>query len=175
MEAAVTITPQVGGLHRIELDGPFAHPHWLAFLCGGLSASGVAVVSGRAVRPEPMRWVADFLVEGPVEGLDVAALAGRRPPRRDAAVPHLASYDVQRQPDGQLVLTIEAADALGFLGRLLSRISLLTLLPSALEISTENGRISDRFVLSGIGSAPPSDEVLEALDGMLAAMVTVTA
>lgn len=175
VEAEVTITPEAGGLHRVALDGPFAHPHWLAFLCGGLSAEGVAVVSGEAVRPEPMRWTGHFLLDGAVDGLDVVALAGRRPPRRDATVPHLTSYDVRRQADGQLSLAIEAADSLGFLGRLLSRISLLTLLPSALEISTDAGRISDRFVLSGIGSTAPSDEVLEALKGMLAGMTAVTA
>jgi hypothetical protein len=175
VEAVASITAAPGGLHRVQLDGPFAHPHWLAFLCGGLSAAGVAVVSGVAVRPEPLCWTAHFLVSGPVEGLDVVALAGRRPPRRDATVPHVTSYDVTRQADGQLSLTVEAADSLGFLGRLLSRISLLTLLPSALEISTERGRISDRFVLSGIGSAAPSEEVHEALQGMLAGMTAVTA
>ena len=169
-EATATIVAESGGLHRVELDGAFAHPHWLAFLCGGLSAARVAVVSGQAFREDPLRWVGHFLVEGPVEGLDVVALAAKRPTVRDAASPVLSSYSVTRRRDADLDLSVEADDTLGFLGRLLSRVSLLTLLPVELEIATVGGRITDRFVLSGIGSSSPSDEVLDALQAMLRAM-----
>ena len=166
----MTIVPHAGGLHRVDLDGAFAHPHWLAFLCSGLSVEGVAVVSGEASRPEPMRWTGHFLLDGPVEGLDIVALTGRRSALRDSASPVLSSYSVARRSDGDLELRVEAPDALGFLGRLLSRVSLLTLLPVGLEIATVGGRIVDTFVLSGIGTAAPSTEVAEALEQMLGTM-----
>ncbi|MCU1603033.1 MAG: hypothetical protein JWO22_3742 [Frankiales bacterium] len=169
-EATATIETQAGGLHRVELAGSFGHPHWLAFLCSGLSAKGVAVVSGKASRPEPMRWEGHFLLDGQVDGLDVIELAGRRSTVRDSAAPALSSYSVVRRTDGDLELKVQAPDALGFLGRLLSRVSLLTLLPAGLEIATVNGGIVDTFVLSGIGSAAPSAEVVDALEQMLAAM-----
>ncbi|MCW2673142.1 MAG: hypothetical protein JWP14_1731 [Frankiales bacterium] len=172
MTAEATADVQVlpGGRHRIELAGSFTHPHWLAFLCGGLSAAGVSVVSGRAQRAAPMQWHGHLLVDGPIGGVDVVALASRRPAVRDAASPLLTAHSVSRRADGRFELSIEAPDALGFLGRLLSRVSLLALLPAEVEIATVAGRISDRFVLSGIGTTPPDDEVLDALRTMLASM-----
>ncbi|MCW2543697.1 MAG: hypothetical protein JWM40_1249 [Frankiales bacterium] len=159
-------------MHELSLEGAFTHPHWLAFLCGGLSAARVSVVSGNAVRLSPMQWKGQFLVDGPVEGLDVLKLAATRPTVRDATTPRLSSYAIARRTDGQLELKVTAPDSLGFLGRLLSRISLLTLLPSGLEISTVKGDISDVFVLTGIGTAGVNDEVAGALEAMLAPMVT---
>jgi hypothetical protein len=169
-EATADVQAQSDGRHRIELAGAFTHPHWLAFLCGGLSAAGVSVVSGRAVRAAPMQWEGQLLVEGAVERVDVVALASRRPTVRDAVSPVLTGHSVSRRADGRVELSLEAPDELGFLGRLLSRVSLLTLLPTEVEIATVGGRISDRFVLSGIGSTPPSDEVLDALRAMLGSM-----
>lgn len=166
-EATATIVADGQGRHRVELGGAFGHPHWLAFLCGGLSASGVSVVSGHAYRRTPLHWEGSFLVEGPVAGLDVVRLAADRPSARDAGTPVLSSYAATRRKDDDLELHVEAIDALGFLGQLLRRLSLLTLLPVELEIATVGGRISDRFVLSGIGSSSPSDEVLVAMTSML--------
>jgi hypothetical protein len=117
-----------------------------------------------------MQWEGQLLVEGAVEGVDVVALASRRPTVRDAVSPVLTGHSVSRRADGRVELSLEAPDELGFLGRLLSRVSLLTLLPTEVEIATVGGRISDRFVLSGIGSTPPSDEVLDALRAMLGSM-----
>jgi hypothetical protein len=161
-----------GGQHRLSLEGAFTHPHWLGFLCSGLSSARVSVVSGSAVRPRPLHWEGHFLVEGPVDGLDVLALASTRPLVRDASTPVLTTYAVERRADGQLELRVQAPDSLGFLGRLLSRVSLLTLLPSEIEIATLGGTITDRFVLGGIGIAPPNDEVLGALRSMLDQMLT---
>ncbi|MFN2537716.1 MAG: hypothetical protein ABR549_06135 [Mycobacteriales bacterium] len=169
-QATAEVLVQQDGLHRVELLGSFPHPHWLAFLCGGLSAAGVSVVSGRAVRSAPLLWEGHLVVAGMVADLDIVALASRRPPTRDAAAPALSWATVERRYDGRLELRLEAADALGFLGRLLGRISLLTLLPSEVEIATEDGRICDRFVLSGIGTSSPGDDVLDALRAMLAGM-----
>ena len=174
-QATAQVHVQPGGLHRVELAGSFAHPHWLAFLCGGLSAHGVSVVSGHAARTGPLLWEGHLLVESDfadldLSDLDIVALAGRRPPMRDAAAPVLSWSVVERRADGLLYLSLEAPDALGFLGRLLGRMALLTLLPTEVEITTVGGRISDRFVLSGIGSSAPSEDVLDALRAMLGNM-----
>jgi hypothetical protein len=170
-DATAALTAQPYGLHRVEVRGAFSHPHWLAFLCAGLSARGVSVVSGSATKHGPMQWEAQFTVEGPVDGVDVLALAAMRPVTRDPAAPVLREYVLTRRADAQLELRIEAPDSLGFLGRLLSRISLLTLLPSEVEIATVNGAISDRFVLGGIGTAAPSEQVLVSLKEMLEPML----
>ncbi len=171
-DATATFTPTRDGQHRLDLEGAFTHPHWLAFLCGGLAATGVSVVSGRAVRDAPMRWTGHFVVDAsatrtPLDSLDPVALAGLRPAVRDTAVPRLTSFEVRRRADRRLEVRLEAPDELGFLGRLLSRISLLTLLPSELEIHTVRGTVEDRLVLGGIGGTPPSEEVLGPLEELL--------
>ena len=169
-EATAAVARRPDGLTAVDLEGAFPHPHWLAFLCGGLSAAGVSVVSGRASRPTPLSWRGQLLVDGDVAGLDLVALAGRRPPVRDATAPVLSWWSAERAADGLVALAVEAPDSLGFLGRLLSRVALLTLLPTEVEVATEAGRIKDRFVLSGIGATPPSEDVLVALRGMLTGM-----
>jgi hypothetical protein len=175
-DAIATLHPAEGGLHRLDLEGAFTHPHWLAFLCGGLSAAGVSVVSGRASRESPMHWSGHFVLDAsgsrtPVESLDLVGLSALRPAVRDASPPRLSSFAVGRRTDRQLEVHLEAPDELGFLGRLLSRISLLTLLPSELHIHTVRATIQDRLVLGGIGSTPPSEEVLGSLRELLGALV----
>jgi hypothetical protein len=171
-DSSATIRPADAGLQRIELTGLFSHPHWLAFLCGGLSAAGVDVVSGHAMRTAPMRWEAHFLVAGPAAGLDVLAMAWTKPEVRDSESPRLSSYALRRRADRQLELQLEAPDSLGFLGRLLSRVSLLALLPSELDIATVGGRIKDTIVLGSIGSGEPPEDLLVALEEMLSRLRT---
>ncbi len=171
-----SLAPADGGLHRLDLEGAFTHPHWLAFLCGGLSSAGVSVVSGSAHRDSPLRWTSHFLLDSsrartPLDLLDPVAMAAQRPAVRDPAVPVLTSFETRRRADRQIEVQVQAPDALGFLGRLLSRISLLTLLPSEVEINTVGATILDRLVLGGIGSAPPSDEVLVSLNDLLRGLV----
>ena len=153
--------------HSVDLSGTYTHPHWLAFLCGGLSAAGISVVSGRAVRLAGMDWEGRLQVTAPVSARDAAALASTRPLTRDAGRLRLSSYTLARRPDGQLVMQVEAPDELGFLGRLLSRVSLLALVPTELEIATVSGRIRDTVVLGGIGHVQPSEDVRAALHDLL--------
>jgi hypothetical protein len=154
-------------VHQVDLAGTYTHPHWLAFLCSGLSAAGVSVVSGTAVRREGMDWEGHLAVTGPMLSVDPAVLAATRPATRDAGRLQLTSYQVGRRADGQLVVTVEAIDELGFLGRLLSRVSLLALVPSAIEIATVGSVGQDTVVLGGIGHARPSDQVRVALEDLL--------
>jgi hypothetical protein len=174
-ETTALLRPCEDGLHELDLTGVFAHPHWLAFLCGGLAAAGVSVVSGQARRDSPLRWQGRLVLDGrgattPVTDLDVVALAGTRPMIRDIGSPALTSFQIRRRLDGQLDLQVDAPDELGFLGRLLRRVALLTLVPTEIEIATVRGTIQDRVVLGGIGTAPPSDEVLASLREMLTAL-----
>jgi len=142
------------------------HPHWLAFLCAGLARQRFSVVSGTA-RREGRTWTArlDVAGTGPLLA-DPVALASTRP-ERDAAVPRLGAYALVRRPDGLLALSVEAPDELGFLGRLLSRVSVLTLLPVEVDIATDAGTVRDRLVLGGIGSGALGEDVHGALDAML--------
>lgn len=153
--------------HQIDLAGNYDHPHWLAFLCSGLSAAGVAVVSGRAVRRATTHWEGHLVVSGPMAAVDPAALAATRPVRRDAGRLRLTSYQVVRRPDGHLAVEVEAPDELGFFGRLLSRVSLLALVPSELELATVGSVIQDTVVLGGIGHTRPSSSAQSALDDLL--------
>jgi UTP:GlnB (protein PII) uridylyltransferase len=95
------------------------------------------------------------------------ALAATRPLRRDPQPPQLVSSTVTRRSDGRLGLAVTAPDQLGFLGRLLGRISVLGLLPVEVDISTVGALVSDRFVLIGLRSGTVDADVAEALEGML--------
>lgn len=175
-DATATIRAAAGGLHRLDLAGAFLHPHWLAFLCGGLAGHGVSVVSGTAVRASPLHWEGQLLLDAssartPVGDLDPVALAALRPAVREAASPRLTSFEARRLADRRLEVEVCGPDELGFLGRLLSRVSLLTLLPAELHISTVRGEVRDRLVLVGIGSGTPGDDVLDALRRLLSGLV----
>ncbi|MCW2620627.1 MAG: hypothetical protein JWL64_229 [Frankiales bacterium] len=162
-----------GAGHRLTLTGTFDHPHWLAFLCAGLAAAEVSVLSGRARRSPAGVWDAAFEVQG-AQGLrtvDPVLLARTRPVRRDPEPPVLTTYALARRSAGPLELHVTAPDQAGFLGRLLSRISLLTLLPIELDIKTVGHTIEDRFAFAGMGGSAPDDELYEALDGMLRGFV----
>jgi hypothetical protein len=153
--------------HQLDLAGSYDHPHWLAFLCSGLSAAGVSVVSGRAVRGAATHWDGHLVVSGPMSAIDPMALAATRPVRRDAGRLRLTSYRIERRPDGQLEVDVEAPDELGFFGRLLSRVSLLALVPSEIELATVGSVIQDTVVLGGIGHTGVSSAAESALNDLM--------
>ena len=59
--------------------------------------------------------------------------------------------------DGALYLELKAADQIGFLSSLLSRMAFYSLFPDAMIIETIDGRIYDRFWIKGVGGNVPSD------------------
>ena len=174
----VAIGSRVVSAHglRWDLSGRFDHPHWLAHVCSGLADLGISVVTGRAVRRSTGIWdahldvdTADALIAP--EDVDLAALAVAPERPRESAALGLTAVAVSRRPDGFLVVEVSAADELGFLGRLLRRVSLLTLHPVEVSVATRDGVVDDRLVLSGIGSTVPSDEIGALLEHVLAGLL----
>lgn len=159
------------------MQGLFPHPHWIAFLFSGLAESQISVVSGRALRDDNHSWDArlplDFSrARATPEALDYVALAQRKPATADMVVPRLSRFEVLRLRDGALQMILEGPDQIGFLGRLLSRVSLLTLFPIDIEINTDAGTIRDRIVMRGIGGSAPVATTEEALATLLRGLVS---
>ena len=82
------------------------------------------------------------------------------------AAPQLGSFRIARRSDMQLEAHLEAPDQVGFLGRLLTRVSSLGLFPSEMEIATVSGRIKDRLVFRGIMKKAPTETVQKSLEAM---------
>ena len=161
---------------RWDLSGTYDHPHWLAHVCSGLGDSGIAVVAGQAVRQAGGAWQAHLDVDTsraivPVEEVDLAAIAGGARAGRDVVKLQLTSVTVTRLPDLMLQVDVSAYDELGFLGRLLRRVSLYGLYPSEVRVSTGDGVVHDRLVLTGMGASAPNETVAQQLSEVLAAHV----
>jgi hypothetical protein len=172
-----SITSAPGGLHELRLQGLFTHPLWVSFLFTGLFESQVSVVSGRALRDDSHCWDARLLLDfgrstSTPDGLDYVALAQRKPAAADMAAPRLSRFETLRLLNGSLQMVLEGPDQIGFLGRLLSRVSLLTLFPTEIEINTVAGAIHDRIVMRGIGNSAPPPTAEESLKTLLSGFVS---
>lgn len=169
-----------GGRSRITVSGSFTHPHWLAFLGSGLAQRGVSIVSGSVVRNPQRVWTGELEVDTsssprPLRPQDLVVLASTRA-QPSTAPPRLTGWSVSRRTDGLLDVQFSANDEIGLLGRLLSRLAVLTLLPYEAELCTVGGMATDRIVLGGVAGAVPSAEVelsLRALLGGLEASAAV--
>lgn len=181
MAAASSVPPsaavqrQPNGLVEVVLRGAFAHPHWLAYLLRGLAEREVSLMAGRATQIGEQDWDARVVLDFRAsqlqpEGLDYVTLAHQRMDMAALAAPQLGSFRITRRPDLQLEVLVEAPDQVGFLGRLLTRVSSLGLFPSEMEIATVNGRIKDRIVLRGILSKVPTETVHKSLEAMFRLM-----
>jgi len=161
-------------MHELRLQDRFYHPHWLAFLMSGLSQIKVSVVSGKAAQIAPQEWDVTLQLDfrGSVtvpERVDFRALT-EKTAVLDANSIQLNSYLITRRFDKAIEVHIQGLDQLGFLGRFLTKVSLLALYPIEVKIGTVGGRISDQIVLNGLGNSPPSEEQQAALDSMLRMM-----
>ena len=161
---------------RWDLSGTYDHPHWLAHVCSGLGDRGVSVVAGQAVRRAAGAWDAHLDVDTsraivPVDEIDVSAIAGGARVGRDVVQLQLMSVEVTRLPDLMLQVDVSARDELGFLGRLLRRVSLYGLYPSEVGVSTGDGVVHDRLVLTGMGASIPNEAVAQQLSDVLSAHV----
>jgi hypothetical protein len=157
---------------RWDLSGRYQHPHWLAHVCSGLTDRGISVMAGRAARRAAGEWDAHLDVDlsgavVPTLPEDVHALAAPTRRRNDRVELRLASVRLARLADGFLALDVTAPDELGFLGRLLRRVSLLSLYPVEVQVATHGGTVHDRLVLAGIGSSRPSEDIGEVLEQVL--------
>lgn len=160
------------GLYELKITGSFTHPHWMAFLFSGLAASGVSVVSGRAMQASSGLWEArltlDFasVVVRP-DTIDYVALALQKPAQTDARAPRLSRFQIARRMDRSLEVTLDGPDQIGFLGRVLGRMSLLMLFPVEMEITTVSGTIRDKIVVRGIGGTAPDESAKTSLETLL--------
>jgi hypothetical protein len=102
--------------------------------------------------------------------VDYVGLAGKTLPA-DLARVNLTGFRVSRREDQQLELELEGPDQIGFLGRILMRLSLLALFPSSMVINTVGGQIKDRIILHGIGGKGPAEAAKVSLEGTLKQMV----
>lgn len=165
------------GAVEVALRGAFSHPHWLAYLLRALAESQVSLVSGRAAQNDALDWDARIVLDfrqsqlAP-ETLDYVALAQQRFNLAALAAPQLGGFRITRRSDLQLEALLEAPDQVGFLGRLLTRVSSLGLFPSAMEIATVGGCIRDRIVFRGILNKAPTDTVQKSLEAMCRLMMT---
>lgn len=163
------------GLYSLSIKGQFTHPHWMAFLFAGLAMSGISVVSGRAVQAES-GWDAQISLDfsrsnAKPEALDYVAMALQKPLTTDATAPILIKFQITRRVDSSLEVALEGPDQIGFLGRILGRLSLLMLFPTEIEINTVSGTVRDRLVLRGIGGTPPTAVAQSSLETVLRALV----
>ncbi|RYG72996.1 hypothetical protein EON80_03635, partial [bacterium] len=123
----------------------------MAFLFSGLAASAVSIVSGRAMQGASGVWDArltlDFtsVVVRP-ESINYVGLALQKPALTDARAPKLTRFQIARRIDRSLEVTLDGPDQIGFLGRVLGRMSLLMLFPVEMEIATVTGNIRDKIV-----------------------------
>ena len=159
------------GLHELQMQGRFYHPHWLAFLLSGLSQFKISVVSGTAMLQEDQDWNAllqlDFQQSRALpDQLDYGSLAEKQA-AVDASPLQLSTFQVMRRLDKSLEVYLQGPDQLGFLGRFLTKVSLLGLYPSEVKIATNAGRMSDRIVLTGIAGSSPGEASQRSLDTML--------
>lgn len=165
------------GFVEVALRGAFSHPHWLAYLLRALAESQVSLVSGRAAQDDALDWDARIVLDFrqsqlQPEQLDYVALAQQRFNTATLAAPQLGGFRIMRRSDLQLETHLEAPDQVGFLGRLLTRVSSLGLFPSAMEIATVGGCIRDRIVFRGIMNKAPTDTVQKSLEAMCRLMMT---
>jgi hypothetical protein len=149
----------------------------MATLCTGLGERRLSIERAHATRARDWSWLAE---------LHVIALAGAHDPvtlpyiaLADADMDHpplplmLDRYELIESADhgGSLRLTLEAQDALGLLGSLLSSLATLLLFPIEMHIETRAGRAQDRLWLGGVGSSAPTAKAQEALRRLLASSI----
>lgn len=175
MRPTATIARNADGLYDLAVKGQFFHPHWVAHLFAGLAAQRVSIVSGRAAEEDELEWSASFTLDfagsaADPEAVDYVGLAGKTLPA-DLAKVVLTGFRVTRRDDQQLELELEGPDQIGFLGRILMRLSLLALFPSSMVINTVGGQIKDRIILHGIGGKGPAEAAKVSLEGTLRQMV----
>jgi hypothetical protein len=171
-EASVLRTPT--GLYEVKLKGRFSHPHWVAFLFADLAEKQVSVVSGRAVQSQSQEWdtrlTLDFGRSASLPSMLDYVLLAQRKPAIDMTIPRLSKFEIVRRRDEALEVRLEGPDQIGFLGRFLGRVSLLTLFPCDIEIATMANIMRDRIAFNGIGGQRPADEVQQLLQTMLNGM-----
>lgn len=175
MPPQISLVKSWNGGRQLRIQGEFLHPHWVAFLFSGLSNLKISVIGGTANSVTIRDWDAHFDLDFsgcslPPESIDYLALS-QQETSLAFAPPKLSTFHITRRPDQSLELLLQGPDQIGFLGRILVKLSLLTLFPCEMEIGTVAGRIQDRIVFRGISGMSPNESVEESLETILRGLV----
>jgi uncharacterized protein (TIGR02265 family) len=159
------------GVTSLRLEG-FFRPAWMAGLCAGLAERGVSIQRVEATAKDGW-WHADLQLDPPPE-VDPSQIPYAElidiTPELQASNLSIERYRLSDSPEhgGTLRLEIDARDSLGLLGQVLSFLAMLSLFPVAMRVETRDGRAYDRFWLSGVGRAAPTQQSRALLKRMLA-------
>lgn len=173
MESSFQLKPRDGSLRELALTGSFP-PRWPGNLTAALAAQNINIVSAHAVKKR-FEWDATFVLDlsqfsGDIDSVNFTELAYTEPDDLPDGAVQLTRYALQRLPTGDLEVSISGPDQIGFLARLLRRMTVLTLFPREFDIDTVSGRIKDRIVLGGIGNLMPTPAVMNSLENALQGM-----
>lgn len=163
-----------GALWRLCIWGWFP-PDW----CGNLSlhcyAARLSVVAAEALRVRASLWAGVFRLEPSARGAsprahDFVHMARHRP--TGVATPvaiSIESLRIEPVAGGRAArVQVWGPDRIGFLATVLDRMAFCGLHPQELSVrTTPDGRAEDRFVVQGVGGAPPTSAALEALEKRL--------
>ena len=169
------VTEAEAGCFQVRVEGPLS-TGWAGRLAASLAARRVNVIRGGGARRGTRLWLVELLVE-PLDRavdprtLDYLALAqeGQAPDHHDEASIVIDNFVLTRTAT-ELVVDVEAADALGFLDRLLRVFALYGLFPRELKVETRGRRVRDQFRLQGMAGQVPSLQVCEAVGLRLRAL-----
>jgi hypothetical protein len=156
---------------QLRMCGEFQRPLWIPYLFSGLSNLRVSVIRGTATRAANRDWNATFELDfrectRTPENIDYLALSQQQAALASAP-PTLSHFQITRRSDQSLEVLLQGPDQIGFLGGILTKLSMLTLFPIELEIDTVAGQIRDRIVFLGIGGMPPNESIENSLGAML--------
>jgi hypothetical protein len=186
MDAAAghVVPPTAGGCQVAEVEGGRFQVRvhgalttgWAGRLAAAMAARRLNVVRGGGSRRSGHLWDVELLLE-PLDrlvdprALDYLALAqeGQAPDHLDEASVVIDNFVLTRT-GSELVVDVEAVDALGFLDRLLRVFALYGLFPRELKLETRGQRVRDQFRLQGLAGQLPSLQVCEAVGLRLRAL-----
>lgn len=146
---------------RLQLWGPLPAT-WAAALGAGLFQAGIRVVRGYARRVDADAWLGEFDLEALDDAeepvlLDYLSMARADLAGLDPVPVRLTRYhrSLTAKHGGSLFLEVRAADRLGFLGGLLTRVARVGLVPEELALETFGRPVLDRFFLKTLAGEQP--------------------
>jgi hypothetical protein len=173
--SASQVTEVEGGRYLVRVQGSLT-TGWAGRLAASLASRRLNILRGSGARHGRHVWEVELLLERldrTVEphALDFLALAqeGQAPDHADDASVVIDTFVLTRTAT-ELVVDVEAVDALGFLDRLLRVFALYGLFPHELKVETRGQRVRDQFRLQGLGGLLPSLQVCEAVGLRLRAL-----
>lgn len=173
--SASQVSEAEGGRYLVKVQGALT-TGWAGRLAAALAVRRVNIVRGGGARRGGHVWDVELLLE-PLDRtvdprtLDYLHLAqeGQAPLHADEASVVIDTFVLTRTA-AELVVDVEAVDALGFLDRLLRVFALYGLFPRELRLETRGQRVRDQFRLQGLGGQLPSLQVCEAVGLRLRAL-----